>query len=40
MKYFTSALVIAALFGATNAINLKSHSHNKDDFMAGLVEDL
>jgi len=40
MKYCTSVLVVLALLGATNAIVLKTKSHGKDDFMAGLVEDL
>jgi hypothetical protein len=44
MKYLTSALVIVALLGAANAIDLKSHSHVKagftDDLVKSLAEDM
>ena len=44
MKYCTSALVILALLGVTEAIDLKSHTHAKakftDDLVKSLAEDM
>ena len=44
MKYCTGALVLIALFGVTEAINIKSHTHVKagftDDLVKSLAEDM
>ena len=40
MKYFTGALVIAALLGTSEAIHLKTKTGFTDDLVKSLAEDM